>query len=141
MTKERATCWIIGVLIMAGFFVSCDYGLKGPAGYANYFFDNSTSDDVYLQYKVAEDLGGDTHLTGVLFPDSTVRFHSHKLTEENPTPGISFQWIRVYKVYGDTTDQMVLEMMPVSDSLWHMEYVTDFDIGERDWTFVLEKIP
>ncbi len=138
MNKANMKYWIAGIILMMGFFFSCDYDLKGPAGYANYFFDNRTSDEVYLQYKVSEDLDGDTRLTSILFPDSMVRFHGHKLTEENPTPEKSFQWIRVYKMYGDTADQLLLEMMPVSDSLWHMEYVTDFSVGERDWTFVLE---
>ena len=115
---------------------SCYDDFKGPAGYANYYFDNQTNKELFLEYKLSERQDEEVRLTSIIYPDSMVHFHSDKMTEENPTPKTSLQWLKIYEKVNDTTDALVTEINPMSDTLWTSEKVTDFDIGERNWFLV-----
>lgn len=110
-------------------FFSCYDEFKGPAGYANYYFNNQSNKDVYLKYLPVD---GDTLLTSIIYADSMVMFHNDKLTGENPSPSTSFHWLKVY-IKGDSIDVLSMELNPMVDSIWTKEEMTDFSIGEKNW--------
>ncbi|MCF8331842.1 MAG: hypothetical protein K9H84_05265 [Bacteroidales bacterium] len=114
-------------------FFSCYNDFKEPAGYANYYFDNRSGEQVYLEYKISEEDGGEERMTSIIFPDSMVNFHIDQMTGQNPEPGLSFQWLKVYERVNDTTNVLTVELDPVPDSLWTNEQVDNFDPGERNW--------
>mgnify|MGYP006277146569 CR=1 FL=1 len=121
------------ILISLSTFCSCYNDFKEPAGYANYYFENQSNDEVYLNYQISEEDGGETRLTSIIYADSTVNFHIDQMTGQNPRPELSFQWIKIYTKVNDTTDVLSVELDPVPDSLWTSEELDDFDPGERNW--------
>lgn len=135
MNKMFKHIALAAIIIMSFTYVSCYDEFKGPAGYANYYFDNQSNTQVFLEYKLSSKDGGEIRLTSFIYADSTVVFHSDKLTEENPTPEKSFQWLKVYERLNDSTDILRIEVNPMVDSVWSRTQVTEFDIGERNWMF------
>ena len=129
-TKIVTSLLLISSILM---LFSCYDDFKGPAGYSNYYFDNQTSKELFIEYKLSERQDGEVRLTSIIYPDSMVLFHNDKMTEENPVPATSFQWMKIYEKVNDTTDALVTEVNPMVDSLWTSEKVTDFEIGERNW--------
>lgn len=125
--------FIVLVIISMIFWLSCYDDFKGPAGYSNYYFDNQSEKELFLEYKLSERKDGEVKKTSILYPDSMVRFHNDRMTEENPTPGKSFQWLKIYERKNDTTNVFITELNPMIDTAWTSEKVTDFDIGERNW--------
>lgn len=135
MNKMLKHIAIAVIIILAFTYVSCYDEFKGPAGYADYYFDNQSNAQVFLEYKLSSREDGEIRLTSFIYADSMVVFHSDKLTEENPTPEMSFQWLKVYERLNDSTDILRMEVNPMVDSVWSSTKVTEFDIGERDWVF------
>ncbi|MGM0613421.1 MAG: hypothetical protein ACQESM_07925 [Bacteroidota bacterium] len=131
INKKIVTSVLLISIILVLF--SCYDDFKGPAGYSNYYFDNQTSKELFLEYKLSQRHDEEVRLTSVIYPDSMVRFHDDKMTEQNPTPETSFQWLKIYEKVNDTTDALVIEINPMNDTLWTSEKVTDFEIGERNW--------
>jgi hypothetical protein len=112
---------------------ACYDDFKGPAGYANYYLDNQSGNEIFLKYKLSDPEEEDVKLTSIIYPDSMVHFHSDKLTGENPTPETTFEWLEIYQRLNDTTDILRFEYNPMVDTVWTKEDVNDFDIGEKNW--------
>lgn len=132
--KSKTTNKLIGftILILIG-ISACYDDFKGPAGYANYYLDNQSGDRIFLKYKLSDPDEDAVKLTSIIYPDSIVQFHSDKMTGENPTPKITFEWLEIYQRLNDSTDVLRFEYNPMEDSVWTKEDVTDFEIGEKNW--------
>ncbi|MGM0648111.1 MAG: hypothetical protein ACQESZ_06965 [Bacteroidota bacterium] len=134
MTDKRF--WVTCLIMCSLLFYSCyDDNFDGPAGYSNYYFDNQTGLELFLEYKLGEGADGEIRLTSIIFPDSMVNFHNDKQTGSNPMPSQSFEWIRIFERVNDTTDHLLYELDPMVDSVWANEHLDDFSPGEWNWYF------
>lgn len=131
--NHRIFLFIIAVTFI---FTACYEGFKGPAGYANYYMDNQSGDEIFLKYKLSDPENNEVKSTSIIYPDSAVEFHNDLMTNENPTPKKSFKWIKIYEQVNDSTEELKKQLDPVVDSLWKKEKVTNFDIGEKNWFYI-----